>query len=65
MERPTVHTAPAPNFDASGPAIGFENAEELARQLIRHLGVAGATRTCVENHWDGVLNLIKAQGNLQ
>ena len=65
MERPTVHTTSAPGPNTSGPAIGFENAEELARQLIRHLGVAGARRTCVENHWDGVLNLIKAQGNLQ
>ncbi|GAB4151546.1 MAG: hypothetical protein Tsb0016_23730 [Sphingomonadales bacterium] len=37
---------------------GFAHLEELARQLIRHLGVDGARRTCVDNRWNGVLAAI-------
>jgi len=37
---------------------GFDHLEELARQLIRHLGVDGARRTCKENRWNGVLRAI-------
>jgi hypothetical protein len=36
------------------------SSDRLARQLIRHLGIAGATRTCRENHWDGVLIAVEA-----
>jgi len=36
------------------------SSDRLARQLIRHLGIAGATRTCRENHWDGVLLAVEA-----
>ena len=36
----------------------FRHAEELAHQLVRHLGVNGARKTCTENHWDGVLEAI-------
>lgn len=43
----------------------IRNAERLAQQLIRHLGVAGATRTCRENHWDGVLSAVQAQARGQ
>ena len=46
------------NIDLNGH---FENSSELARQLIRHLGIEGATRTCRENHWDGVLSEVQAQ----
>lgn len=31
---------------------------ELAHQLVRHLGIKGARKTCMENHWDGVLEAI-------
>lgn len=31
---------------------------ELAHQLVRHLGIKGARKTCTENHWDGVLEAI-------
>jgi len=40
---------------------GTRSAERLARQLIRHLGIAGAIRTCHENHWNGVLAVIEAE----
>lgn len=42
-------------------AAEIQNAERLARQLIRHLGVSGAQKTCRENHWDGVLSAVEAQ----
>ena len=38
----------------------LHSSDRLARQLIRHLGIAGATRTCRENHWDGVLLAVEA-----
>ena len=39
----------------------IEHAAELARLLVRHLGVEGAARTCRENHWDGVLTEVLNQ----
>ncbi|MEX1146934.1 MAG: hypothetical protein WEB93_01005 [Sphingomonadales bacterium] len=36
-----------------------DHAQELARQLVRHLGIDGAKRTCTENHWQGVLDIIR------
>lgn len=50
----------------SGPVLDeataaeIQNADRLARQLIRHLGITGATKTCRENHWDGVLSAVQA-----
>lgn len=41
---------------------GFDHLDELARQLIRHLGVEGARRTCVDNRWKGVLAVIDRLG---
>lgn len=38
---------------------GFDHVQELAHQLIRHLGVAGAKRTCIENRWKGVLAILE------
>jgi hypothetical protein len=37
------------------------HAAELARMLVRHLGIDGAARTCRENHWDGVLSEVMNQ----
>lgn len=34
--------------------------QQLALQLVRHLGVKGAARTCVENQWPGVLAIVEA-----
>jgi hypothetical protein len=45
------------SLTATGPV---HSSDRLARQLIRHLGIAGATRTCRENHWDGVLLAVEA-----
>lgn len=41
------------------------HSRELARQLVRRLGVQGATRTCIENHWQGVLDIIQAMNRKQ
>ena len=50
-----------PLADLSGaPEAQMRSSDRLARQLIRHLGIAGATRTCRENHWDGVLLAVEA-----
>lgn len=38
----------------------FRHADQLASELIRHLGLKGAERTCRENHWSGVLAAVKA-----
>tara|TARA_B100001540_G_scaffold283834_1_gene275679 strand:+ start:7286 stop:7498 length:213 start_codon:yes stop_codon:yes gene_type:complete len=40
----------------------IKHREELAQQLIRRLGFAGARQTCVENHWEGVLEAINTVG---
>lgn len=69
--RMTLHTAQsaapaqpaaALTFPAAGGA-GFRHAAELARLLVRHLGVDGAAKTCRENHWDGVLSEVMRQAS--
>lgn len=47
----------------AGSVADLGHATELARQLVRHLGVQGAKRTCVENHWQGVLDIIRAMAS--
>ncbi|MEO0412936.1 MAG: hypothetical protein AAF221_13975 [Pseudomonadota bacterium] len=37
---------------------GLDHVQALARQLVRHLGESGARKTCVDNHWSGVLSAI-------
>ncbi len=44
---------------------GLRHSRELANQLVRHLGVQGATQTCLENHWQGVLDIIRAMNQKQ
>ena len=39
------------------------HAAELARMLVRHLGIDGAAKTCRENHWDGVLSEVMGQAS--
>ena len=46
---------------AAAERAQIEHATELARMLVRHLGVDGAARTCRENHWDGVLSEVMNQ----
>lgn len=41
-------------------AASSKHSRELAQQLVRHLGIEGATRTCIENHWQGVLDVVRA-----
>jgi hypothetical protein len=36
----------------------FRHSKELAHQLIRHLGIHAARKTCTENQWSGVLAAI-------
>lgn len=36
----------------------FRHADELAHQLVRHLGISAARKTCNENQWVGVLDAI-------
>lgn len=36
-------------------------AQALAAQLIRYLGYQAAERTCLENHWSGVLQAVRNQ----
>ena len=45
----------------SDDATDLRYTETLAAQLIRHLGFDGVERTCRENHWSGVLNIVQAQ----
>ncbi|MEM6683356.1 MAG: hypothetical protein AAF607_14055 [Pseudomonadota bacterium] len=40
------------------PDTSLDHVTALARQLVRHLGEAGARKTCQDNHWNGVLNAI-------
>ncbi|MFZ5608199.1 MAG: hypothetical protein ACOY99_01155 [Pseudomonadota bacterium] len=40
----------------------FDHIQELAQQLVRHLGVAGARKTCLDNRWKGVLAVIDRTG---
>jgi hypothetical protein len=42
----------------------LRHAAELARMLVRHLGVEGAAKTCRENHWDGVLAEVMGQASV-
>jgi hypothetical protein len=61
------HAAQAP-FAAAPvrhPADSAEllHAAELARMLVRHLGIEGAAKTCRENHWDGVLSEVMGQAS--
>ncbi len=51
----------APQPFPDDEACRIEHASELARLLVRHLGVEGAARTCRENHWDGVLTEVLNQ----
>ncbi|RMF09287.1 MAG: hypothetical protein D6763_08020 [Alphaproteobacteria bacterium] len=59
----TIH--PAVDSVADGVSQGLRHSQELATQLIRHLGVQGATQTCIENHWQGVLDIIRAMNHKQ
>ncbi len=43
-------------------ATSNRHSQELAQQLVRHLGIKGATRTCIENHWQGVLAIVQSMG---
>jgi len=43
-----------------GTVAAPRHSRELAQQLVRRLGIQGATRTCQENHWQGVLDIIHA-----
>lgn len=43
-----------------GAIAAPRHSRELAQQLVRRLGIQGATRTCQENHWQGVLDIIHA-----
>lgn len=54
---PSLRQEPVPDEEA-----GFDHLDELARQLIRHLGVEGARRTCLDNRWKGVLAAIDRLG---
>jgi hypothetical protein len=56
-------TAAAFNFPTANQA-DIRHAAELARLLVRHLGVDGAAKTCRENHWDGVLSEVLRQSSL-
>jgi hypothetical protein len=38
----------------------LKHSRELAQQLVRHLGIEGATRACLENHWQGVLEVVQS-----
>ncbi|MEM1018944.1 MAG: hypothetical protein ACFBZ9_12870 [Sphingomonadales bacterium] len=40
------------------PDEQLDHIQALARQLVRHLGESGARRTCLDNHWSGVLSAI-------
>lgn len=37
--------------------------QQLALQLVRHLGIKGATRTCIENQWQGVLAIVQTMAS--
>jgi|GEM_PF-3477121 len=37
----------------------LDHIQELAKTLVRHLGVQGARRICQENHWKSVLVLVE------
>ena len=54
------HSSPMTD-SAAAERAQIEHATELARMLVRHLGVDGAARTCRENHWDGVLSEVMNQ----
>lgn len=43
----------------------LEYASALAAQLVRFLGYEAAEKTCQENHWDGVLEAVRAQRSQQ
>ncbi len=36
----------------------FEYKRELAFQLVRRFGLAGARQTCIQNNWDEVLKAV-------
>lgn len=47
--------------DTEAPGSGeLRHSQELAQLLVRHLGIKGATRTCIENHWQGVLSVVRS-----
>lgn len=48
------------NPDTAGIPSTDRHSQELAQQLVRHLGIKGAERTCVENHWQGVLAIVQS-----
>lgn len=52
-----THHAQDAEISTSGE---LRHAQELAQLLIRHLGIKGATRTCIENHWQGVLAVVRS-----
>jgi hypothetical protein len=54
------HRPVAMDSVGNGPVAAPRHSRELARQLVRRLGIQGATRTCQENHWQGVLDIIHA-----
>lgn len=37
----------------------LDHIQELAKTLVRHLGVQGARRMCQENHWKSVLVFVE------
>lgn len=45
---------------AAGSGGDLKHSRELAQQLVRHLGIDGATRACLENHWQGVLEVVRS-----
>jgi len=45
------------------PSGEMRYADALASELIRHLGVDAAERTCAENHWGGVLDAVRRQSS--
>jgi len=55
------HSSARSEFTPQARSAEVEHAAELARMLVRHLGVEGAARTCRENHWDGVLSEVMNQ----
>ena len=57
----SLHTSesPAPvGAGAAPPEIPLQHAEALAHQLVRRLGLNAARKTCAENHWLAVLDVI-------
>lgn len=50
--------SPAAAADLGGTS-DLKHSRELAQQLVRHLGIEGATRTCQQNQWQAVLEVVR------